>query len=172
MSYKFRILNHFGCFRNILHKCNLSMAFNGLKQFKSEYASFTFPFSLFDNSSRHYTFLGYGFSSMMLQTTLTFHKCLMYNVFFRNNLGINQIIQLIWDLSLSWLISPLNGTVFSSLTSSMLLPSAFFKSLHVFHFTSRLDFKHRKNFTKYFASECSCGELKIMSSYNHHSVFL
>lgn len=101
-----------------------------------------------------------------------FHKSLVYDIFIRNSLSINQITQLIWNLSFSRLIRPLNGTVLSSLTSNVLLPKESLISLHGFLFDPRFYFKNRKNFTKNFASDCTCGKLKITSRYNHRGAFL
>lgn len=127
------------------------------------------PWTLFLwHSSRRYIFsLQWSYKLIKL-----FHKSLVYDIFIRNKLSINQIIQLIWNLSFSWLIRPLIGIALSSLTSSVLLPKEFLISLHSFLFDPRFDFKNRKNFTKYFASDCTCGKLKIMSRYNHRGAFL
>lgn len=134
MSYKFRNLNHFGCFRNILHKCNFSMVFNGSTEFSMN--MFQPWILLLWHSSRHYIF-SLQWSCKLIKI---FHKSLVYDIFIRNSLSITQITQLIWNLSLSWLIRPLNGTALSSLTSSMLLPKEFLLSLHGFLFDPRFDF--------------------------------
>lgn len=89
-------------------------------------------------------------SQWSYKLTKIFHKSLVYDIFIRNNLSINQITPLIWNLSLSWLIRSLNGTARSSLTSSVLLPKEFLISLHAFLFDPRFDFKNRKKLHKIF----------------------